>query len=137
MPSHDRAYIISSPGQGFSLIEVIVSIFFLMIAIAGLMATYNYMSLQVEKTRWKRSALHIAQRKIEEFMADPNKKFKPSEEEEIPVTAFCSVTSTVEIDKRSERITQNSAQSIKRVECKVTWKDREDVSVSLMTIVGN
>lgn len=119
------------PSQGFSLVEVIVSILILMIAISGLMTTYNYMSFQVERARWKRSALHIAQKEIEEFVADPAKSYQSSVQ--VPITSSYSRKSIVEIKKDS------ADQSI---ECKIRWADEKDASVkndissvSLKTIV--
>ena len=119
------------PNRGFSLVEVIVSILFLMIAILGLMTTYNYMSSQVERARWKRSALHIAQEKIEEFMADPDKidRYRASEEIEVPVTSSYSSRGTMEITK--------DPADPAAIECKIKWTDHSDVSVSLKTVVRN
>lgn len=125
----------SAPNQGFGLVEVMVSVLFLMIAISGLMTTYSYMSSQVERTRWKRSALHIAQQKIEEFMANPDKSYKSSEEIEVPVTSFYSPKSTMEIKK--DPIDPSIIESFYIIECRIRWPDKNDVSVSLKTIVRN
>jgi len=125
----------SSPSQGFSLVEVMVSVLFLMIAISGLMTTYTYMSSQVERTRWKRSALHIAQKKIEEFVADPDKSYKLSEEIEVPVTFSYSPKSTMEIKKGP--IDPSIIEPFYIIECRIKWTDKSDVSVSLKTIVRN
>ncbi|MEW5803979.1 MAG: hypothetical protein AB1847_17930 [bacterium] len=120
----------SSPSQGFSLIEVIVSILFLMIAITGLMTLYTSMSSQVEWMRWKRNAMLVAQKSIEELVADPNVPIGPIETVDVFVTPFQSVKSTLEM-------TQPDPHDPKTIECKVKgkWNDR-DVSVSLRTIVG-
>lgn len=117
-----------SDSQGFSLIEVVVSIFFLLITISGLLASYNYMSTQADKMRWKRSALRIAQQKVEEFMADPQKGYTPSEEIDVPITPLYVVRSTVNVTENPDD------QSLEWI---ITWKDRQDVSISLKTIAGD
>jgi len=115
----------ASTGQGFSLIEVIVSVLFLMITIAGLMTTYNYMSLQMERARWKQSALHIAQQTLEQFMADPG--YQPGKAAQVPVTSSNSITSRMDINR------DPNDQSI--IECKISWPDKPDLFVSLKTII--
>lgn len=124
----------SSPSQGFSLVEVMVSVLFLMIAISGLMTTYTYMSSQVERTRWKRSALHIAQQTLEKIMADPAYELSKDTEVKgnkvkVPLTFSNFVWSPVEIK------TDLNDQSI--IECKISWPDKPEVFVSLKTIVKN
>jgi Tfp pilus assembly protein PilV len=115
-----------SPSRGFSLVEVIVSVLFLMIAISGLMSTYNYTSLQLERMRWKRSALHITQQKIEEFMANPGNGYPANANIDVPVTSSSyPIKSTLEV--KQDPVDPNI------IEWKIKWPEK-NISVSL-TIV--
>ncbi|MEW6379046.1 MAG: hypothetical protein AB1611_05505 [bacterium] len=116
-----------SDSRGFSLIEVIVSVVFLLITISGLLASYNYMSSRADKMRWKRSALRIVQQKVEEFMANPQNGYRANEEIDVSITPLYKIRSTVTVK-------ENPADQT--LEWRITWNERQDISISLTTIAG-
>ena len=106
--------------RGMTLIEIMVSVMILLITITGLMTTYTYLNKQADKMQQKRFALRFAQKKLEEWMADPD-CLKASED--YKQQNFISTLTTKPL--------QSGCQ---KVECNVSWIDG---NVSLTTIWGN
>jgi len=120
----------SKGNQGFTLIEVIVSILFLSITLAGLVTTYAYMASRMETMRWKRSALRWSQEIMEEWIANP--------ETEPEYTTDPRVETLLGKDEGNIKLTatNNTDRPYRHIRCEIRMPGQTSVSVSLDTIVS-
>lgn len=126
----------SSAKQGFSLIEIIISVFLIMFTISSVLVVYNKMSYRIEIMRWKRSALRLAQQRMEELMANPNRSYAPKEEVDVLITSPYGIKSIPYGIKSIVEVRQDPNDQ-KLFEVNVIWKERPNNSLSLKSIVGN
>ena len=125
--------------QGFSLIEVMVSVMILLITIAGFMTTYSYFSRQVTKTQQKRSAVRFAQKTLEEFMGDPDflqNYLPPNDTITHKITIDEQRNFEVRLEIKFSPLERIPVSKCQQIECEIFLVDSNISLATLATIWG-
>ncbi len=112
-----------------ALVEIIVSVMFLMIVVTGFIGTYSYLASRSAMIRNKRMALRLAQKRLEACLADPSLFTRSS--------VIQDITKDITIDEQRGLVGQLETRidpGNNTVECSVMWTDG---NVSLTTIWAN
>jgi len=127
--------------QGFTLVEVLITIFILAVAVVGTLAMFP-VGLQVEKSaKMTNIASHLAQAKMEEIVSKSYEEISPGVSIEpygfdSDFLSYQRETKIDYVDPNQDLESSTDDLGIKKIEITVSWKSPFEKEVKIFTLIS-